>query len=182
MHDAVHAAGSYRFESFRRDVATAPDDLARLLEIWRELAGAGRLPHPRQATFDAFVFMIGRVHLVDVRADGRLYYRLYGTGSGYPLDVHKRSTASIRPAGFRALVEQHYRECVAERVPIYREIVVTGPRRTGRMFRLLLPYACDGATPDLIVNGFVEDRDMAETFRESEFRALTEDLVLEDPD
>jgi hypothetical protein len=174
--------GGYRFETARHDLALAPADLARLLDVWREQAGAGWLPHPSSATFDAFVFMIGRVHLVELGADGTFRYRLYGTGSHYPIDAHKATTARIRPAAFRALVEASYVECAAERAPVYRDIRLVGPRRSARMHRLLLPYACDGRTPDLIVTGFVEEPGLADIFRDPEFHATRDDLVLEDPD
>ena len=183
MHDMVlRSESGYRFESRRRDVACAPPDLVRLLDVWREHAGAGWLPHPSNATFEAFLFMIGRVHLVEVGADGQFRYRLYGTGGAYPVDAHKRTTAAIRPAEFRALVEAHYRECVAERAPVYREILLAGPRRSARIARLLLPYACDGQVPDLIVTGFVEEPGVADVFRDPDFGAMSDDLVLEDPD
>jgi len=182
MHERVQSAGGYRFESRRSDIAAAPADLVHLHDVWRGHAAADRLPHPCKATFDSFLFMIGRVHLVEIGADGTLYYRLYGTGSAYPIDAHKRTTASIRPAAFRTLVEESYRECVAEAGPVYREVAVTGPRRAARMHRVLLPYASDGRTPDLIVTGFYEEPGLADIFRDPAFCPMTDDLVLEDPD
>jgi hypothetical protein len=182
MADDLAGSGGYKFASKRFDVAQAPADLRHLLDVWREHAGAGWLPHPSSATFDAFLFLIGRVHLVDAAADGTFRYRLYGTASVYPLDVHKRTTAAIKPAALRALVEADYRECVAEAVPIYREVTMAGPRRSGKLRRLLLPYASDGKTPDLLVVGIDEEPALADIFRDPLFHMSFDDLVLEDPD
>jgi len=152
--------------------------MARLLAIWRGQCAGRAMPPPELARFEPFAFAVGHLHLIDVRADGGFFFRIFGTASNYPLDYHKRATADIQPPEFRDLIEGHYRECVDAGAPTLREVSIDGARRAGRFVRVLLPYGEPGGPPTLMIAGIEEEPGISDVFRDPAFMAGRPQLQL----
>jgi hypothetical protein len=171
MTGELNQQAGYRFASRRLAEADAPPRLARLLATWRAQCGPLAIPPPHLARFEPFTFALGHIHLIDVLPEGGFHFRIFGTASSHPLDLHKRDTADIRPLAFRDLVEADYATAVERGGPILHSVELAGPRRSGIYRRILLPYAEPGQKPSLLVSGIEEEPGVADVFRDPAFRA-----------
>jgi hypothetical protein len=178
LGEFFHGTG-FRFASRPLAEDEAPPRLARMLAAWRSQCGDHTMPPPEYAGFDPFVFAVGYLHLIEARADGSFFYRIFGTASYYPLDYHKRETSVIVPPAFRSLVESDYRACVAAAAPVLHEVELAGPMRTGRYRRLLLPYGPPGGQPTLLVAGCEEEPGLGEVVRDAVFRPQPVEMAIE---
>ncbi len=169
----------FRFSSRVLAEDAAPPRLARLLAAWRGQCEGRAMPPPESAGFDPFVFAVGYLHLIEARADGTFFYRIFGTASYYPLDYHKRETSVIVPPAFRDLVDADYRACVETAAPVLNDVEIAGPQRTGRYRRLLLPYGPPSGRPTLLVAGCEEEPGLGDVVRDAVFRPQPVEMAYE---
>lgn len=169
-------ASGCRFLSRRADLSHARPRLAHALDVWRAQCAGAAMPPPELARFDAFMFAIGRLHLVEVRGGGRFYFRVYGSSGMQYLDYHRRETAQMQPPAFRAVVEQDFAEAVAAGAPVLHETEAAIPRRTCRYQRLMLPYGPPAGPAKLLLAVLDEENeaDVAAVFRDPMFAVVAD--------
>jgi hypothetical protein len=132
-------------------------DLAALLQFWQARCKEGRLP--ARADFDPLdlkVFL-GRIVLFDVLRDPRRFrFRLVGTDwvLRFGLDPTNTLVDDFPRAASRPFINEVLGKVVDGGVPIWarRAIMIEG--RYYHYGMLLLPFATDGHTVDMIMAGF----------------------------
>ncbi len=122
-------------------------DLAEALDYWELRRGARFAPVRADIEPLDLVKVLPRVMLADVTPDPLDFrYRLSGTGIAR---IHGSEPTGLRPrelepAEYGALIDRHYRQCVAERRPMLHLILLDARHRSRAYARLLLPLSEDG--------------------------------------
>lgn len=136
--------------------------LVGLYDYWRSLPRAGRKLPPR-AAFDAFAFpsMLGSLWLLDIEREPlRLRYRLFGThivlaiGSdvtGAYLDEMPMSEAGRATLFARMAVSIDQRLATHARA----RPILNHSENWAEIETLILPFARDGETPDILLCGSI---------------------------
>ncbi len=168
---AIFEEGGFRATMQPLDLGLARPRVRGVLDVWLDQRAAAAMPAPDCARFDAFTFAIGRLHLIEVRADGHYFFRIFGSMGSRHLDFHRRETVEIRPAAFRSLIECGIAEVVAGGAPLLHDIAVEIPRRRCSYQRLLLPYGPPAGPAELLLVCTDEEneKDAAEVFRDPMF-------------
>lgn len=160
---------SLRFTSFELPLDRIEDArIARLAALWQAKRGARTLPARRDVGFDDLRELMGRIVMFDVLRDPlRFRFRLVGTllVEAIGFDPTGKLTTEARPRGYLEEVEGHYRQAVERRAPVFHRIVfdwvMTGPGVPSTLqrdyVRLLLPFADDGQTVDILLGASVSD-------------------------
>jgi hypothetical protein len=129
-------------------------DLLRAHDYWRRKR-MGRFA-PRRSDIDPseLIEVLPRVMLVDVQREPLDFrYRLSGTGicDVHGSDLTGRRPRELLPAAYGALVERHYRECVARRSPLLHLVMLDSAEKLRSYARLLLPLSEDGEAVTMLL-------------------------------
>lgn len=125
------------------DLGAIPNPiLASLHEAW--LRWKGWRPYPSLSRFQPAEVPenVGRLHLVEVLADGSFRFLHYGAMVTNPdaMDMTGRTTAEYRDAAFRALVESNYAEAAARGTAMCRSIKAVSGDGPYEYVRIVLPF------------------------------------------
>jgi hypothetical protein len=129
-------------------------DLAEAFGYWEEKRGARFAPARGDIEPLDLVQVLPRVMLADVTYDPvEFRYRLSGTGIAR---IHGAEPTGLRPrdlepAEYGALIDRHYRQCVAERRPLLHLIILDATHRSRAYARLLLPLSNDGEHVNMLM-------------------------------
>jgi hypothetical protein len=129
-------------------------DLAEALGYWEQKRGARFAPARADIEPLDMVQVLPRVMLADVSHDPLEFrYRLSGTGiarihGAEPTGLQPRE---LEPAEYGALIDRHYRQCVAERRPLLHLIILDATHRSRAYARLLLPLSNDGERVSMLM-------------------------------
>jgi hypothetical protein len=152
--------------------------IARLAALWGQRRGTRRMPARRDFELADLRDLMGRIVMFDVLRDPlRFRFRLVGTllVEAIGFDPTGKLTTEAGPRGYLEEVESHYRLTVERRAPVYHRIVfdwvTTGPGIPSTLqrdyVRLLLPFADDGETVDILLGASVSDPSWGQTWRKA---------------
>lgn len=132
-------------------------DLARLFDYWTDQRGGGDAT-PARALIrpEELAFMLGRLNMIEVRPHApRFWFRIFGTAIGRYRsdDMTGRSTDALAPRDYRAVVEAHFADAHARRVPTLHQIYISNGTLIRKYRRLILPYASDGDPAGILLTG-----------------------------
>lgn len=120
---------------------------------WQAARNGRSMPARRDVHPESIRAAIGFVGMVDIlRSAGGLdfRYRMFGSlmAAAIGNDFTGRMVGQIEPASYAAMLRRSYTEAAFARAPRYHRVCFTHGEKQRIYFRLLLPLADDGETPD----------------------------------
>lgn len=129
-------------------------DLEDVLDYWEAKRGGRFAPSRADIEPLDLLRVLPRIMIADVLSDPLDFrYRLSGTAIA---DVHGTEMTGLaprdlKPAEYGRLIDQHYRQCVAQRRPLLHLILLDSVHRSRAYVRLLLPLSADAKTVNMLM-------------------------------
>jgi hypothetical protein len=129
-------------------------DLEDVLDYWEQKRRGRFAPSRADIEPSDLLRVLPRIMIADVLSDPLDFrYRLSGTGIAnvHGTELTGLAPRDLKPEEYGRLIDQHYRQCVAERRPLLHLIILESTRRSQAYARLLLPLSNDGKIVNMLM-------------------------------